>query len=81
MKIEIVAAVVAGTVGVTGSAWLGSVQNGSEARESIVRLSTVAEVISKNLAEMRIEMRNDREVVKELMIDHHARLKVLESRQ
>lgn len=79
MRVEIVAALAATGLGVSGTAWIGYLQSNGEARESIVRLSTVAESISEQLGHMRIEMKKDREVVREMMVDHNARLRVLES--
>lgn len=81
MRIEIVAALVATGLGIGGTAWIGYLQANSEARESIVRLSTVAEAISEQLGHMREEMKRDRQVVREMMVDHNARLRVLESRR
>ena len=79
VKVEIIAAIATAGLGVSGTAWIGYLQANSEARESIVRLSTVAESISEQLGHMRIEMKKDREIVREMMVDHNARLRVLES--
>jgi hypothetical protein len=81
VRVEIVAALTATGLGVSGTAWIGYLQSNGEARESIVRLSTVAEAISEQLGHMRTEMKKDREVVREMMVDHNARLRVLESRR
>ena len=81
MRVEIVAALTATGLGVSGTAWIGYLQSNGEARESIARLSTVAEAISEQLGHMRTEMKKDREVVREMMVDHNARLRVLESRR
>ena len=81
MRVEIVAALAATGLGVSSTAWIGYLQSNGESRESIVRLSTVAESISEQLGHMRIEMKKDREVVREMMVDHNARLRVLESRR
>lgn len=81
MRVEIVAALAATGLGVSGTAWMGYLQANSDARESIVRLSTVAESISEQLGHMREEMKRDRQVVREMMVDHNARLRVLESQR
>ena len=81
MKVEFIAALAATGLGVSGTAWIGYLQANSEARESIVVLSTVAEAISEQLGHMRTEMKKDREVVREMMVDHNARLRVLESQR
>ena len=81
MRIEIIAAVATAGLGVSGSAFIGYLQANNEARESIVRLSTAAEAISKQVGLMREEMKSDREAVIEMMVDHNARLRVLESRR
>ena len=77
MRVEIVAALVATGLGVSGTAWIGYLQSNGEARESIVRLSTVAESISEQLGHMRTEMKAHRQ----MMVDHNARLRVLESQR
>ena len=81
MRVEIVAALAATGLGVSGTAWIGYLQANGEARESIIRLSTAAESISKQVGLMREEMKSDREAVIEMMVDHNARLRVLESRR
>jgi len=81
VRVEIVAALAATGLGVSGTAWICYLQSNGEARESIARLSTVAEAISEQLGHMRTEMKKDREVVREMMVDHNARLRVLESRR
>ena len=81
MKIELIAALTTAGLGISGSAFIGYLQANGEARESIVRLSTVAEAISEQLGHMRTEMKKDREVVREMMVDHNARLRVLESQR
>lgn len=81
MRIEIAAALVAGTLGVGGTAWLASIEGSEKAKESIVRISTVAENINEQLVYMREEMKTDRQRVLEMMVDHNARLQVLESRE
>ena len=81
MRIEIAAALVAGTLGVGGTAWLASIEGSEKAKESIVRISTVAENINEQLVYMREEMKTDRQRVLEMMVDHSARLQVLESKQ
>ena len=81
MRVEIVAALAATGLGVSGTAWIGYLQANGEARESIIRLSTAAESISKQVGLMREEMKSDREAVLEMMVDHHARLRVLESQR
>jgi len=81
VRVEIVAALAATGLGVSGTAWMGYLQANSDARESIVRLSTVAESISEQLGHMREEMKRDRQVVREMMVDHNARLRVLESQR
>ena len=81
MRVEIVAALAATGLGVSGTAWIGYLQANGEARESIIRLSTAAESISKQVGLMREEMKSDREAVIEMMVDHNARLRVLESQR
>jgi len=81
VKVEIIAAIATAGLGVSGTAWIGYLQANSEARESVVRLSTVAESINEQLGHMRTEMKKDREVVREMMVDHNARLRVLESQR
>ena len=82
MRVEIVAALAATGLGVSGTAWIGYLQANGEARESIIRLSTAAESISKQVGLMREEMKSGSpEAVLDLMIDHHARLRVLESQR
>ena len=81
MRIEIAAALAATSLGLGGTAWLAHIKNNTKAKESIVRLSTVAENINKQLSQMREEMKTDRKMVLEMMVDHNARLKVLESRR
>lgn len=81
MRIEITAALVAGTLGISGTAWLANIEGSEKAKESIVRISTVAENINEQLVYMREEMKIDRQRVLEMMVDHGARLQVLESRQ
>ena len=81
MRIEIVAALVATGFGLGGTAWLANIDKSAKAKESIVRLSTVAENINDQLSHIREEMKADRKMVLEMMVDHNARLKVLESRR
>ena len=81
MRIEITAALVAASLGVGGTAWLANIEGSETAKESIVRISTVAENINEQLLYMREEMKTDRQRVLEMMVDHNARLQVLESRQ
>ena len=81
MKIELIAAVTGTVVTVGGSAFVGYLQANNEARMSIVRLSTVAETISEQLSNLTEQMEKDRQTVHELMVDHNARLRVLESQQ
>ena len=81
MRVEITAALVAGGLGLGGSAWLANIESSSKAKESVIRLGAVAESINKQLIHMREDMKNDRQMVLEMMVDHNARLKVLESRQ
>ena len=81
MRIEIVAALVATSFGIGGTAWIGYLQANSEARESIVRLSTAAESISKQVGLMREELKEDRQKLNDLMVDVNARLRVLESQR
>ena len=81
MRVEIVAALAATGLGVSSTAWIGYLQANAEARESIVRLSTAAEAISKQVGLMREEMKSDRAVVVEMMIEHNSRLSVLESQR
>ena len=81
MKIELIAALTTAGLGISGSAFIGYLQANSEARESIVRLSTAAESISKQVGLMREEMKSDRAVVVDMMIEHNARLSVLESQR
>ena len=81
MKIEIVAALVATGFGLGGTALFAQIEESQKTKESIVRLSTAAENISEQLVHMREEMKADRKMVIEMMIDHNARLKVLESRR
>ena len=81
MRVEIAAALVATGLGIAGTGWIGYLRANSDARESIVRLSTVAEAISEQLGHMREEMKRDRQVVREMMVDHNARLRVLESQR
>ena len=81
MKIELIAAVTGTVMTVGGSAFVGYLQANTEARESIVRLSTAAEAISKQVGLLREEMKSDRAVVVEMMVDHNARLRVLESQR
>ena len=80
MRVEIVAALAATGLGVSGTAWIGYLQANGEARESIIRLSTAAESISEQVGLMREELKSDRQKLNDLMIEHHARLRVLESR-
>jgi len=81
VRIEIAAALVATSLGLGGTAWLANIEKNTKAKESIVRLSTVAENINKQLSQMREEMKTDRKMVLEMMVDHNARLKVLESQR
>ena len=81
MRVEIVAALAATGLGVSGTAWIGYLQANGEARESIIRLSTAAESISEQVGLMREELKSDRQKLNDLMIEHHARLRVLESRR
>ena len=81
MKIELIAAVTGTVMTVGGSAFVGYLQANTEARESIVRLSTAAESISKQVGLMREELKEDRQKLNDLMVDHHARLRVLESQR
>ena len=81
MRIEITAALVAGSLGIGGTAWLANIEGSVKAKESVIRLSAVAESINKQLIHMREDMKNDRQMVLEMMVDHNARLKVLESRR
>lgn len=81
MKVELIAALTTAGLGISGSAFIGYLQANSEARESIVRLSTVAEAISGQLGDLTEQMKKNRQTVHELMVDHNARLRVLESRR
>ena len=81
MKIELIAAVTGTVMTVGGSAFVGYLQANTEARESIIRLSTAAEAISEQVGLMREEMKQDRQKVTDLIVDHHARLRVLESQR
>lgn len=81
MKIELIAAVTGTVMTVGGSAFVGYLQANTEARESIVRLSTAAEAISEQVGLIREEMKQDRQKVTDLIVDHHARLRVLESQR
>lgn len=80
MRIEIVAALVTGSFALGGTALFAQIEESQKAKESIVRLSTAAENINEQLVHMREEMKADRKMVIEMMVDHNARLKVLESR-
>ena len=75
------AAMVAGSFGLGGTALLAQIEESQKSKESIVRLSTAAENINKQLVHMREEMKADRKMVIEMMVDHNARLKVLEAQR
>lgn len=72
---------VAGSFGLGGTALLAQIEESQKSKESIVRLSTAAENINKQLVHMREEMKADRKMVIEMMVDHNARLKVLEAQR